>query len=232
MKGTLKLIGSIFGLVGLVLLAVGAWFAVDAQRFVAGATRSEGVVVAMEGSDTLAPVVEFTAADGRTVQFRSSLSSSPPSYSVGERVGVYYDIEAPDDARIDAFMDLWFATLVLSGMGSVFGAVGFFTLYLPWRRARIAKALRQHGRALQATFDRVELDTSFAVNDRNPWRIHVRWLDPDTGERRDFRSEHLWEDPTGFVPEQVTVFVDPRKPSRYHVDVSYLPELMMEAVRT
>lgn len=232
MKGTLRLIGSIFAVVGLVQLSIGAWFGTRTLQYLATATRGEGEVVALEGSGTLAPVVEFTARDGRRVRFQSNLSSSPPDFAVGERVSVYYDEAHPDDARIDAFMHLWFVPTLMGGMGSMFGAVGFFTLYLPWRRARLAMQLRQQGRPLQATFDRVELDTTFAVNNVNPWRIHVRWRDPATGEEHPFHSEHLWEDPTGFVPAQVTVFVDPRKLSRYHVDVSFLPELVMEAVES
>jgi hypothetical protein len=232
MKATLRGIGSIFAIVGLAMISGAAYVATSTQRFVATAAQAQGVVVAMEGSDTLAPVVEFTARDGRQVRFRSNVSSNPPDFSVGEPVVVYYDAAAPDDARIDSFVQLWFLPTLLGGMGSVFGAIGFFTLYLPWRRARIARELRHQGRAVQATFDRVELDTSFAVNNRNPWRIHARWQDPATGEAREFRSEHLWEDPTGYVPEQVTVFVDPRKPSRYHMDVSFLPELVMEALQS
>jgi hypothetical protein len=228
MKGTLRFIGSVFGVIGLALVLAGGGFAWSTQQFLASATRAEGVVVAMVGSDTLAPVVEFTAPDGRVESFRSMVSSSPPDFSVGERVVVYFDPADPQNARIGAFFHLWFLPIFLVGMGSIFGAVGFFILYLPWRRARIAQELRHQGRALQATFDRVELDTSFAVNDQNPWRVHVRWREPTTGMEHAFRSDHLWEDPTGMVPEQVTVFVDPRNFKRYHVDVSFLPELLLE----
>ncbi len=230
MKGTLRLIGSIFAVIGLVMLLAAAYSGVSTQRFLASAAQAEGVVVEMVGGETQAPVVAFTAPDGRRVQFQSSVSSNPPGFHVGEQVRVHFDAANPDDARLDSFMHLWFVPVFLGGMGSIFGGVGFFILYLPWRRARIAARLRHQGRPLQATFDRIELDTSFAVNEVNPWRIHVRWRDPATGEEHAFHSEHLWEDPTGFVPEQVTVFVDPRNLGRYHVDVSFLPELVMEAV--
>jgi hypothetical protein len=230
MKGTIRLIGSIFGVIGLGILLGAAWSGVATQRFLASAAQADGEVVEMVGSDTQAPVVAFTAPDGRRVRFQSSVSSSPPGFHVGERVRVYFDAANPEDARLDSFMHLWFLPAFLGGMGSIFGGVGFFFLYLPWRRARIAQQLRRQGRAVQATFERVGLDTSFAVNDKNPWRIHVTWQDPTTGLEHAFHSEHLWEDPTGFVPPQVTVFVDPRDFSRYHVDVSFLPELVMEAV--
>jgi hypothetical protein len=230
MKGTIRLVGSIFSVVGAGMLAVAAVSAWNTQGFLAHATRGDGVVVALEGGETLAPVVEFTARDGTPVRFRTGMSSSPPDYSVGDPVGVLYDEAAPDDARIDAFMHLWFLATLMLGMGSIFGAVGFFLLYLPWRHARIAQELRSTGRPVQAIFERIDLDASFAVNNQHPWRIHARWRDPATGTEHAFRSEHLWEDPTGFVPEQVTVFVDPRDLSRYHLDVSFLPELVMESV--
>ena len=43
---------------------------------------------------------------------------------------------------------------------------------------------------------------------------------------RVFHSENLWFDPTRFATAKtVTVLLDPKDPKRYHMDVSFLPEL-------
>ena len=222
MKGTLRTFGFVFGGIGLAMMLVAAALAWNTLGFIRGAVRTEAVIIALEGDGTKAPLFEFTTPQGDRVRVRSSVSSDPPGFHVGERVHAYHDAADPTDATIDSFGQLWLAPAIVGGMGLPFFAVGFFTLYLPWRRARMAQELRQHGRQLLAKLDRVELDETFAVNNVHPWRVHVRWLDPETGEMHQFRSEHLWEDPTGAVPDEVTVFVDPRRMSRYHVDLWFL----------
>lgn len=66
------------------------------------------------------PVVEFTAADGRTRSVQMSEGSNPPSYETGEEVVVRYNPQKPIDARIqsassDALM--W----ILPGITGVLG---------------------------------------------------------------------------------------------------------------
>jgi hypothetical protein len=229
MNRTVSSVGRIFALVGTVLLGMSGWFAWRTQAFIATSAHTEGVVVAMvpsgrRSSRSVAPVVEFATADGRRVQFRSAISSSPPAFAIGERVGVYYPPQAPETARIDTTFQLWFAPLLLAGLGGLFAAIGFGISGVVRRAARLAQELRRSGRPLQAEFERIEIDHTLRVNQRYPWRIHVRWTDATTGRVHTFRSERLWEDPTPSLRDTVTVFVDPTNLSRYHVDVSFLPE--------
>ena len=86
--------------------------------------------------------------------------------------------------------------------------------------------LRLHGRRVQARFQAVERNTSLEVNGNHPWRIVCQWQDPTTGLLHLFKSRNLWFDPTPYVKvQELTVFVDPRKPKRHFVDVSFLPRL-------
>jgi hypothetical protein len=66
------------------------------------------------------PVVEFTAADGRTRRLEISEGSQTPAYETGENVVVLYNSEKPLEARIqstgsDALM--W----ILPGITGVLG---------------------------------------------------------------------------------------------------------------
>jgi Protein of unknown function (DUF3592) len=97
---------------GVLALAFGVVWLVLTVRFVADADRTTGTVVDVESStdadgyETFYPVVRFTTADGREVEFRSdSGSSSPPS--TGNRVDVLYDPDDPQDAELSGFLDLW-----------------------------------------------------------------------------------------------------------------------------
>jgi len=73
----------------------------------------------------------------------------------------------------------------------------------------------------------VQRNTSYSVNGQHPWRIIVQWQNPATGKLHLFRSDNLWFDPSRFVAQQkqIRVLIDPQKPKRYSMDVSFLPEL-------
>src|SRR5207237_8562762 len=80
---------------GVGLLFLGAHLHQKTGLFLARAVRGPGVVVEMARNhsihdDTYAPVVEFEH-QGRTYRFKDSIGSDPPSYRIGQTVGVLYD---------------------------------------------------------------------------------------------------------------------------------------------
>jgi Protein of unknown function (DUF3592) len=117
---------------GVVLLVGGAIFFVHTKRFVAGAERTTGTVIDLsrktdsEGEVAYYPVVRFTTAEGRTVEFVSSSGSSPASKSEGDRVEVLYDPDDPRDAKLSGFFDLWLFPLAFGALGGIFVFFGLF----------------------------------------------------------------------------------------------------------
>ena len=91
--------------------------------------RTEGVVVdsggqwfsflpAMRiGGRSWRPVVQFTAAGGRMVEFRSKFGT-PVRYDPGEPVPICYGASNPGVAMIDTFSQAWLipASLILFGL--------------------------------------------------------------------------------------------------------------------
>jgi hypothetical protein len=131
------------------LLKIGGWFMIatsvimltisffvyrHAQHFVQSAVRVQGTVTKMiersgHNSDTVyCPVYTFEDLKGKQHEIYSSGGSYPPSYKVGDKVKVLYQIDDPDNAEIDSFLDKWLFTTILAGFGFielVFG-VGLF----------------------------------------------------------------------------------------------------------
>ncbi|GEM_PF-6666929 len=54
-----------------------------------------------------------------------SVGSSPPAYDVGERVGVLYHADVPEQARIEGFIENGFAPSLFGGLGGIFALIGF-----------------------------------------------------------------------------------------------------------
>jgi Protein of unknown function (DUF3592) len=222
--------------VGVLLLVVGAVVALFTARFIAGAERADGTVVDLVLSDSgddeddqdvvYRPVVRFTTAEGRAVEFVSSLGSSPPSHSKGDSVEVLYDPDDPNDARLSDFLDLWFDALLAGGLGLGFTVVAAYVL----RRTRgpseaKLEALRAHGLRVQGTSPRAVYCTEVDVSGASPFRVEVDVHEPARDEVRVLASDYVWFDPEPYLEgrDYVNVYLDPDDRQRYLVDISFLP---------
>lgn len=228
---TQQLLKILFTTIGIGMIAGALWAGYSTRTFLADAARAEGVVLDFEqhrssDSTRYSPVVRFTARDGREITFVSSWSSNRRGMAHGETVTVLYPPASPADARIERFFDLWGLSAILGGIGVVFLGFGVGFILADVHARRRARDLKLNGRLIQADVQGVERSTGLSVNGQTPYRIRCQWQDPATGDVHVFASENLWYDPTAFITsQQIGVRIDPKRPSRYWVDVSALPEL-------
>ena len=212
----------LFLLIGIGLLAGAGYIYSRTSDFVANASKAQGAVVALRSG---APEVKFRTHDGREVQFTSSVSSKPPSYSVGETVEVLYRKERPDDAEINAWMTLWLGVIVLGGMGSGFSLVGA-ALVFSWGRKKTDPGIKLTGMSIQTDFQGVERDTNYSEGGRHPFFVVTQWKNPATGEIHLFHSDPIWYDPTAHIKTgKITVYIERGNPEKYFMDISFLPKL-------
>ncbi|MEV8314620.1 DUF3592 domain-containing protein [Streptomyces sp. NPDC059900] len=146
--------GSLFLAIGLIL----TWVSVS---YLASGERARGTVVSMEwrsdgGSGkrrandgpTAYPVVQFTAADGKSRTFEGSTGSNPPAYDLMERVEVLYRADSPGDARINSFTSMWLLPLIFGGIGLLIGGIGVTVAIVrrrrPPRTAQLTKSPAGH----------------------------------------------------------------------------------------
>ena len=228
----MKLFNIVFGLTGILLLALTGWLFMDTSQFIDNAGTASGRVTDLlarrsdsGSSPTYAPEVAFSV-DGQSYRFVSSSSSNPPAYDLGEQVEVIYDPQSPgSDARINGFMSLWLGPLIAGLMGLVFTTIALVLTLIRIRRQRMQERLMQQGQPVLATITGVTLDHSFSVNNKNPFVIKAQWQDPETGKTHIFTSAHIWFDPQPYLPdEEVSVLVDPADPEKYYMDLYFLPE--------
>lgn len=128
------IIGIVFPLVGGLLFAIGAFLFIRTRIFLGKAQEVQGTVIQMvwssssDGGGGYSPVYQFRTISGQMITVQDSLSSSPPMFQVGQTIDVLYDPENPQNARIKKFWSLYFTSILLCGMGLIFGGVGIVLL--------------------------------------------------------------------------------------------------------
>lgn len=151
-RGVLVLLGVIFGGVTLILVLIAAGLVLRTWSFLGNAESATGTVVAltprqtcsdndndknrMSCSTVYAPLVRFTTADGREIEYQSSTATSPPSHRVGDQVEVLYLPDDPYRARVDSWVDLWLAPTIVGGIGGIFGIVAVALAGIGWAVSR------------------------------------------------------------------------------------------------
>ncbi len=234
MKGIL-LFKVLFTLIGAGTLAGSIFLFSDTREFLGEAVKGEGEVielVAKRSTDsnnhtsyTYAPRVRFRSGGGHEFEFTASISSNPPSYSVGEIVPLLYQPGDPQKARIDSFFSLWGGALITGVVGLFFFAIGGGMVLYGWRKARKRQWLMTEGTPVQAQIQGVERNTSYKVNGRSPWYIAAQWQHPTSGKVHIFESDNIWFDPEPYLGGvTVTVYIDRNDPGTYHMDTTFLPQ--------
>jgi hypothetical protein len=226
MKGqarVLRLLGGIFGAVGLVFLGFAIALAVSSAVFHASAERTEGRVVAYaDGMSlrSLCPVVEY-AVEGRSYSFEHNVCSSSPSLRIGEDVPVAYDPANPSEAGIPSFGAVYGPALGVGGGGILFTTIGAVPYVLGRRKLKQQAWFRTHGREVWARIAHVAEDTSMRINGRHPYVLHTKWTDVATGRTHVATSDRLHHDPRPVLQGRthVRVLFDPADPERNHVDL-------------
>jgi hypothetical protein len=228
----IRVVPYVLTLTGVGMLAGSGFLYKITSSFLAEAIKAPGTIVALvaskssDGTTTYRPIVQFKRPNGQTVSFESSTGSNPARYSQGQRVEVFYRPTAPQDAEINDFFSLWGAPAICGALGAAFFAFGGGFILSRRLRERKNAYLLENGRRIETDFQSVELNTSFQVNDRHPFRIVTQWQNPTTAELHIFRSDDIWFDPTAYIKAKtIAVFIDENNLKRYFVDLSVLPKL-------
>ncbi|RQS58929.1 DUF3592 domain-containing protein [Burkholderia sp. Bp8963] len=158
-------------------------------------------------------------------------------YHKDEVVPVLYDPVNPQRALVNTFLDNWFISLLLGGIGTIFLSGGVLLLWIQhraqgfWKHisgedadalyARLSRSRRS--RSISTRLQEIRCNETFCVNGIHPWQLVCVGQD-ESGQRLEFESPYLWSDPSSFVTEwqAFTVLVDLKNLQRYAIDLSAL----------
>lgn len=205
-------------LIGALPLGYSTW---NAERLIA---RAAGTVVRnnTEGAN-FSTEVKFLTPDGVSHSFITQTSSAK-TYKVGRELPVAYDIQDPEQARIDLpAPQPWAGPILLAVWGVILSLLGGIPLYLSYRKTNHSDWLMLNGRPIDAKFSGVIGNPSLVVNGRSPFRVGAQWTDPATGRLCQFMSDDLWDDPSSKITNHtIRVLVDPNNMKRYWMDLTFL----------
>jgi len=206
----LKIIGLIFFLIGLVLLVAGLLSYNFTQKFITNSEVTTGIVIDLvrgtlnsegsgSGSYVYYPVVQFKTNNDSLIEFQSKVGSNPPSARKGDQVQVRYPEQDPYKARIDSFMQLWFVSIIVGGLGVVFAGIGGIILGLVVRSKQREKWLLENGQIIYAEFDSIIIDTFYRINGKHPYRILSQWFNPQSNLVYVFKNKPLMFNSEKFI---------------------------------
>jgi hypothetical protein len=131
--------------VGVLMLAGAIYLAFDTRAWLARAVEAPGTVIEMvrvrnsdSGGYMFAPLVRFATAEGKTIEFQSTVHTNPPAYHAGERVTVLYDPAKPNSAAISGWFSIWAVPFILGIVGAGFVVFGFGAAAIGRRVPRVA----------------------------------------------------------------------------------------------
>ena len=90
----------------------------NTKDFIKYGNRTEATVIEMievydDNSTMYTPVFEYTDELGNEITYRSSVSSNPPEYNVGDKENVIF-MPNTDDVRVDTIWGLYGFSIMLS----------------------------------------------------------------------------------------------------------------------
>lgn len=233
-----------FLLVGLALLAGAGYAGWREIEFRRGAIETDGRVVEMRSridndhnrgtSRTYAPVFTFALPSGKLQRVEAGIWSNPPCCRIGDAIRLRYRPEAPERAQMTGFMESWFVTTLLGGMGLVFTLAGVAVVRLVRRGVPGAAMMLPGGAVMHpgltaAPPGAMTFDVPLVGLRRQggAYILQARWADPRSGVQRMFESPPIPFDPVPQMRSMTSVRItfDPGAPDGPHaMDLSFLRE--------
>jgi uncharacterized protein DUF3592 len=134
-----------FAIASLILLAIAVSSTAQRAMLIFSGLGADGTVTAKRqvghlkgGAPAYAPMVSFTAVDGRTYTVTSDYSGPESAYRFGQHLRILYSPDHPDRGRVDAFAPMWTLPLVTGVVGGAFSIVPGL-LVVNWIRRRRAE---------------------------------------------------------------------------------------------
>lgn len=217
----LKLICGIFGAVGIIVMLSGIITLVMGMKFKASAVEITAEISAIEaytsGGETHHHVYVSYTYNGKLYK-NVSLSSYSGSMYEGEEITILCDPEDPGHIRsVDG--------VVIAGIMMVFVGIIFLIVSVGFLIGMVRKSVRRKrvissGRRLEASVEKIELNTGYTVNGQHPYIIYCTYRDDYKDIVYRFKSDNIWTNPELIIHpgDTILVYADENNYKYHYVD--------------
>lgn len=216
-----------FTLIGGIFAALGIFLHSENSKFMETALSTEATITRIDSHyDSIDEETEYDVfvrfdVDGKI--YNGELNMYHVGMQEGGTTTIYYNPNNPSDFRSSGSS---FGTLLFAGIGGLFFIIGLVMLISKIKAKSSANALKINGTLVQAQINTIDLNTSYAVNGRNPYRLTASYFDPNTNKTLFFESKNIWFNVQAIVDsltiKTVDVYIDPTNQKKYFVDVEAL----------
>lgn len=226
-KSTVTLIFFIFGILGIVLLAVGAAILNSGIEFRKNAVETKAVITDIQtygsGDDVNHSVWVEYEYDGKLYK-DIRLNEYNSGMHVGKKITILVDPKNPQKVSTEYGLILAGGLLIL--MGVIFSCVGIIPTIVGIRKSSLQKKLIAEGRFIYAKVESITQNTSYRVNGRSPYVVYCTYQDEYRGVMYRFKSGNIWENPEYFLQpgSDIRIYVNGEDYSKYYVDVESMIE--------
>lgn len=226
-ESTITLIFWIFGILGIVLLAVGVLLLTSGIKFGKNAVEIQAVITEIQthrsGDDTHHSVWVEYEYDGKVYK-DVQLNEYSSGMRRGKKITLLVDPENPE--RVSTKFGTVLAGGLLIFMGVIFFCVGFIPTVVWIKKSRLRKKLIAEGRFIYAKVESIVHDTSLRVNGSSPYVVYCTYQDEYRGVMYRFKSGNIWKNPEYFLQpgSDIRIYVNGEDYSKYYVDVESMLE--------
>lgn len=214
------IVGVIFVLIGLGLVAGSIICVVSGSRFKKNAREVTAVITDIEsyrdsdGDLRHETSIRYTV-DGE--EYETTLGEYSSSWHIGDDLSLYVNPANPHDVR--SGFGTSFTFWILLGMGLIFAVMGSILMWSRISRNLKAKKVKRNGKKFMAEVTGGNICYNYTVNKRHPYRIECKYEDTAYGQVYLFSSDYTWLDPQVYIGCLVPVYADPSKMEDYFVDL-------------
>lgn len=129
----------------------------------------------------------------------------------------YFDGAGEADAQ-----STFLKPLLIAIVGLILLALDILSIVMKHKMNKTHDFLRTRGQRVSA--GNVTTETyEYEADQTTSWRIRAEWLDPKDNTVYSYFSDKLFFDPKPYLQETIEVFIDPKNPKIYEMDLSKLP---------
>ncbi len=232
-KNPLLFIYGIFAVLGIVFIVIGIVTSNFAGIKQENRVKTQAIITEIDrkrdsDGDTSYKVWVQYEVQGKL--YEEELGAYSSTYSEGKEIEVIYDKNNP--RKVEAEFESILFLGIFSGIGSIFAIIGITGLVVVCIKNKKRKEVEKTGSIIYAKYLDVELNTTIAINGKNPFNIICSWLNPEDNKTYIFKSENLYYNPKSIILDMnlntFPVFIDMNNKKNYSVDISEIKQALVD----